>query len=535
MFEHSKLNINETLIHDCAVLINEHNQRSYKKVSFQAPSVEYRFIKVKDIGKEPLSKEIISFYEAYSSQMYALHALKAVAKDTEYTYDDVALNIDMSSFSIVKLLSELEVAHTKLLEHIDNIEKNALSEISALEGYIKEVVTQDSNVMDIVSTVFVCMKQLGITKANIDESLRLFIPVGVRIISTLHELRLLSIDNIAFIKRQSDELKQIALSAAVSDVTSINRLQQFGIVPDEGPNHPLQQILKTLFGLDIPNITSIKDSYDIIEKQLKLASGSVHRGLIIHVSPNEDVYFDTSSLFNAKNVSGVPGITESMVHAFNLIKVGTKPVAKAHELMTININVDSTQSAYVLWTNNYKTFKVRTEPIGNGLIRKLVRGCPSPTIESFNQLIERIMDSSHANDSISYNKVKYMSFTDDMDERQFLDLLSNKLQKGVEQLIGKVTDAKTRDRVNDKVFEDMLFDILEGCKAKLGVPTAQLSSHCHIIYGNMAVSIVGKIKKQLLSSSVIDKSVIKGAIDLSVHTNDNIYSRIIASHYLHIV
>ncbi len=533
MFDFTRLSINDSLITECTKLVVDHNKASYKKVALQIPTVEYRFIKSKESGSDDISKEIIAFYERYTTQMYAHILLKDIVKETEYTYDDVALHIDMSTDSIVKLLTNLEVTHTKLLEHTDSIKANADAAIGLFIDYLRGKLSSSNSISHIISTVFICMTQAGLSKANVDESLRPFIPVGVRIIGLLHDLHLVTDADIQTIKLKADQLKQITLGAATDTNVTVNRLQRFGIVPDNGPNQTLQQILKKLFGLDIPNAKNIKSSSNEIEKQLRVAASGSYQGLIINVSPNKDVFFDISGLFKMRRTMGSPGITNSMVQTFDLIKHGSSPSAKSYDLITINVDPKKTQSAYVLWTNDYQTFKVCSTPIYNATIQRIIRGAPSPTIEAFNNLFEQMMDAAHANDSVSYNKVKYMAFTEEMDEAKFLDLLCDKIQKGIEQLIGKLSDNKARDKIIDESFENMLFDILEQAKSKLGVPLLQLPAHCHIIYGNMSVSIVGKLKKQLLWNQSIDKKTIKDSIDLIVRTNDNIYSRIIASYYLH--
>lgn len=531
MFEFTRLSINDSLIADCTKLVVDHNKASYKKVSLQPSTVEYRFIKSKESGSDDISKEIITFYERYATQMYTHILLKDIVKQTEYTYDDVALHIDMSSDSIVKLLTSLEVAHTTLLEHTNNIKANADAEIGLFVDYLRGKISSSSNIAAIVSTVFICMTQTGLAKSNVDESLRPFIPVGVRIIGLLHDLQLLTDADVQSIKLKADLLKQATLNANTEPNVSVNRLQCFGIVPDDGPNQTLQQILKKLFGLDIPTAKNIKTSSSEIEKQIRVTGNP--RGIIVNISPNKDAFFDTSGLFKMQRTMGSPGITNSMIKAFDLIKHGSSPSSKAYDLIMINVDPKKTQSAYVLWTNDYQTFKVCSTPIENATIQRITRASPSPTIEAFNDLFEQMMDAAHVNDSISYNKVKYMAFTEDMDEAKFLDLLCDKMQKGIEQSIGKMNDGKARDKIIDESFENMLFDILEQAKSKLGVPLLQLPAHCHIIYGNMSVSVVGKLKKQLLWNQTIDKKTIKDSVDLAVRTNDNIYSRIIASYYLH--
>ena len=141
-----------------------------------------------------------------------------------------------------------------------------------------------------------------------------------------------------------------------------------------------------------------------------------------------------------------------------------------------------------------------------------------------------MIQSNRLNDAIMFNKVKYMTFTKETGEEDFLNELVDKLVNVIHSTIQK---NKSKLIINDD-FSEMMFDTIDESKSKFGVSVMELPSHCHIIFGNVASKIVGKLKKELLSAKSLDKKTIEDIVKLVVCSNDNIYSRTIASYYLHI-
>ncbi len=133
---------------------------------------------------------------------------------------------------------------------------------------------------------------------------------------------------------------------------------------------------------------------------------------------------------------------------------------------------------------------------------------------------------ARSDDAFSFNRVKYMSFNNDITEEIFLDDLEARLVKAITKHKKKRT---LKDAADDDSFDDVILSVLDQVKMVMGINVLALPSHCHIIYASMANSILTRLRKELLTSDD-DLSIIIWRV---VRTNDNIYSRVIASYYLH--
>jgi hypothetical protein len=376
------------------------------------------------------------------------------------------------------------------------------------------------------------MKQVGMAAVpGVNERLYLFIGVGLRIIASIQQSDKLTDGHLQSIKYLNNETKQVLLGSmnksSVDVSNSFNQLQTFGLIPDEGKNKPIAEIIHGLFGINSEYVGTFASVQTRLSNAMKLitADTGLATGLIIYVSKNADIYFDMESILSSSIENGSGGINQSMVDAFNLIVEFDTSNTKVSDMITINTS-DTTQMAYILWTNDMENFKVRTRPIYASLIKKILRKSPSSTIESYNSMIENVIVESRAGDMISYNHVKYMSFSSEMTEEKYLNLLQSKLSKNIFASIGKLGDAKVKSTIVD-------LDTVDSTKSALGVPSTQIPPHCHIIFASVANGIVNRIKKSLLSLEHVDKESIGDAIKLVVQTNDNIYSRVIAGYYLH--
>lgn len=536
MFDPKHFDTNKTLLQECRKLIGDHNASSHAKVVFNEPTIEYRFISSSKTKSDPITDAIGSFYEQYTSQVYSTKILKTILGSTNYTSESLAMNIDLSSDSIMALLSKLSITREKLLECQARIVDNLHKQVDAFIQYIESSVSEDTDVQNVIEVVFTCMAQKGLSnKVDVVEEDRPFIVVGSKIIEALVRRALLTEELILLIKSKNDILKQTILHNPSIQVHHVNKLQTFGLIPNEGPNKTLSEVMKDLFGLEMPHVEYLKDAVGDLQKviQMSVADTGLPTGLIVHVSPNADMYFDMTSLFQVTQALGSKGVDAAMVQAFDLIRHGTDSSETKSSLLTINVDSGSTQLAYVLWTNNYKTFKFREAPIDKLMISKLLRKSPSPTVEAYNSTFESLMKDHQTNDAINFNKVKYMSFTQDGSEDEFLNKLQTELATYISNRLGGLKGGAILDAVSGK-FSDGLFDVLETMKVDLGVLSQQLPPHCHIIYGNMSSKIVSKIKKELAALSEIDQGAIKTMLYVVVKTNDNIYSRTIAGYYLHL-
>lgn len=529
MFDALHFESNKSLIKEAAKLVSDHNELSHKKLVFDPPIVEFKFISsASRYQSSKICTTIINFYEEYASQSYSAFILKPIVEATVYNHDDLAIQIDLSSDAIISLMSKLSITHEKLFDIRERIAANLLTQVNAFIADIAETIL-DKDVDLVIDLVFDCMAQKGLgSKLNIDESVRPFIVAGSKVIEAMFNKGVLTPAQQQVIKTKNDEFKRFILEESkLTPTPTMNKLQTFGLVPREGKNKSLNEIIPELFGLSIPNVNSLEDATKDIHKILQLLTTDtgLSTGIIVIISRNTDVYFDMTSLFQVSKPWGAKGVNEEMINTFDLIKIGGDSTSKQTQTISINVN-EHTQLAYLLWTNDFRTFKYKSSPIDNLLIQKILRKSPSRTIESYNAMFESMIAAQETNDAFEFNKVKYMSFTKDGSEDEFL----NELQKS---LVAYILKQKNPKEMTSE-FSDGMFAVLDDSKIKLGILSHQLSPHCHIIYGNMAAKIVGKLKKELYAQPQITPQIVKDIVKLVVCTNDNIYSRVIGGHYLHL-
>ena len=87
------------------------------------------------------------------------------------------------------------------------------------------------------------------------------------------------------------------------------------------------------------------------------------------------------------------------------------------------------------------------------------------------------------------------------------------------------------DMVMIEEITKLVLDKIYKMKDQIGVQS--FSSHTMIIYISMANKIVRNLKK-LLINQIADKEFVEQTLSNIVKSNDNIYSRTIASYYLHL-
>lgn len=248
MFDASFFDINNTLFDECRSKIDEHNKLSYKSVSLSSKTVSYTFI---DNGypTDAIAKEIAVFYELFATQKIQCIRLLNIIESLNYTYEDLQLHMERSDDALVKLLTSLSDTRVQLSDLHMRIYENINRQTNNFIEYIKSQDTDDLKPM--IKTIFVCMTQDGIDSyMDIDVDMRVFIPIGTKIIKTMYD-RINNDGLSGFVYRLSNKLKQKVLNMKLSSyetVFDMNRLQTFGIVPDDGPNCDLKYIAKKLLG-----------------------------------------------------------------------------------------------------------------------------------------------------------------------------------------------------------------------------------------------------------------------------------------------
>jgi len=530
-----KLKLNDPLLVACDKAIASHNKISYRAIKINAPFIEFKMIspprtKVTD----SLALEIIQFYEKYSIQASVATQLREAIDSSLYTNDDLKMNIDRSEEGIIQILSTLTEYRMKLETYYEQIISNLSLAIKTLVEHVQSTINKKSNFDQLISTIYICMKQQGL-KINLN---RAFVAIGTDLLVIIHKSNFLTKKQIRHIYDLNQDLKYTILEgdSIMQAKESMNLVQSFGIVPDEGPLHDLSSAVETLLGLKMEEAQSFESSKIVLKKLLQLATSDtgLHTGLICILSSREDKYFDTTSLKDLDSKNGIIGITEASINATNLLKEGPRPSIRKSELITINVEPGVIQLAYILWTNDLKLFKIKSRPIYRDLIEKITRKSPSVIIEAYNLACESTIAKARDYDAVSFNRVRYMSFTNAITEEVFLDGLQTKLVDCVMKHLGKLKRPQVLDKVVESEFTKTILDLIDHAKSTLGIHPSLLSAHCHIIYAAMANKIATKLKKALIHQPEFTKVELAEMVAPIVKTNDNIYSRTIASYYLHI-
>jgi hypothetical protein len=558
MLANANANANSSIVKECVELVTQYSQLNISgqfKPTLSIPLVvAYSTIHPKHIPypKTDVAKKIIKFFERYSTEMYFVETLKEIL-ESSLDNDDTLLLTSNEREKIDTIRKRLLTNHQSLIDNLSMA-------VDTMVAQVFSNLTFDEVSNEVIETIYICMKQSGLASvAAIREAVRPFVYVGFRLIERLQALQLLDSDRVTLIRRLNEDLKEALVGVRHEFDTkgTFNHLQTFGLVPAEGNNGSLQAVISKLLHVEIARDADLKVVSSLLKKR-SMDSGT-STGILIFVSPHPDLYFNMNSL--TKVTKGRPpsiaeGINVNKIRTCDIIKVGDPPTATASSVQTINVNVN-TACAYILWTNNLTSFKWREEPVDAAMIKKILRVKPSQTIEQFNTLFESAIGSSREHDGLIFNRVKYMSFTDAVTEESFLDILTVRIVDYLlDQLVHVAVSALT-DTIMTENFLVKLIETFDTAKKELGVPReVTLSAHCHIIYASIAMKAALTIKKDLLflctqpaedlpfantpfaatptSDTPITQPALTKLVKLVVQSNDNIYSRVIASHYLHI-
>lgn len=534
MFVSKDLSKNEKLIKDSSSVIDELRKLRFLKIDFNISSILFDHIKPKHFKvKDSISLEVIEFFEKYVSQVAFSQKIKNIIDSTDFTNEDISIQIDRSADTIIQIFSDLQEKRNKLIKYEDELSENAMLAITNFTKYISEQCSEKTSLDEVMNVIFICMN------ASLEDSSNMpFIPIGIQLITLFHKSKLLNKTHCEMINDLNKKLKKTILGSSKKMITPscYNKLQRFNLTPDEGPNKSLGSVIEELFGSTIKSSGSLKELIEPINKILKMHSSNtgIDTGLIFVVSSNLDTYFDMSSLNNITSSNDSQGVNDVMVKTFDLLKVNYSKPADTSELINVCIYPEKTKQAYVVWTNDLYNFKLRSAPINNQLIRNICRNSPSELIGLYNDAFESYIVDNNSNDFISFNRVKYMAFDDTVSEEMFLNKFQDKLINVIIKSVGDLNGLKLSTSVVEESFTQDLLKAIEATKLFLGIHPSVLPSHCHIMYASIANRIVSKIKKEILNHTSLTKTLITEIVMSAVLTNDNIYSRVIASYYLHI-
>jgi hypothetical protein len=524
MFESRTFENNDKIIEECITLVDKYNDKANAKMKILAPVIRYKHIGKNKKSYNRLSKDIVSLYEVYVRQVSITEDIATILKHIDDNSNELSFQIDRSPDAIASILSDIAYIRADLMSNRIKIINGVNAETSAFVDRVTDYITNTNDIdfVDVIDVLFACMKQCYS-----------FIAVGLRMVKCFSENGVLCDDHMIMIKNANNEIKRVLLNADEnSEIGSINQLQTFGLVPDEGCSKTLQEVLHNLLGLDGNYHGQFASMKAQLIKSMKLitADTGLRTGLIIQVSNNSDIYFNMQSL-STRMPTGLTGVSTAMIDAYDIIREpAADTTVKNSSLITINVS-ETTQLAYVLWTNDMKTFKSRARPIDESIIKKLIRGTPSTIIDAYNSMMDKVFTDSRSSDIISFNQIKYLSFSNEMTEDKFLTLVHARLLKYMTKYIIGRDNAKKM--IVDAPFDEKVLDIIDESKSDLGLAHQSMPPHCHVIYASAANLLLSRLKKNLLSLDSIDDKSADTAISDVVRSNDNIYSRTIVAYYLH--
>jgi hypothetical protein len=285
---------------------------------------------------------------------------------------------------------------------------------------------------------------------------------------------------------------------------------------------------KGLLGIDVPDATNLDTVADVLASTL----ASNHVGLLVFISPNADTYFDMSALQEITQSNASAGVRADIIQQLNLLKIGG-PSNQARTMMRALGIDDDTERAFVVWTNNLTDFKLRKQPVEAGLLRRILRRTPSVTIASYNTLLQQLTVKDKTEDDVyAFKRVQYMTFNSSVTEESFLDVLKGRLTK---LLVDRCRSTSSSVLASDPEFVDAILGVLDSAKVDMGIHLSMMSAHCHIIYAAMANKVVARLRRVFMErDATLSEEDLKPLVADVVDGNDNIYSRTIASYYLHI-
>lgn len=439
---------------------------------------EYGYVTIKvsesDFKTSKKTNELSKIFNSFMYQRLMVNNINEIINSFEFSIDDISVAIDRSPDSVLQIYSGMNERISLLKEYTGRILEN----LYEIKNFMPEL---DETFLD---QLYEHMEYME------------FIPISYEIIK---KMKIVNKENV---KEKINDLKS-KLFKVNQDQNRFNKLQTFNIIPDDGSQLKLKDALELLFNLKLNS-----DKLDL-KQLLKLitADTGVQTGLIINLSSNEDKYIDLSSLTSNK----LPNVVNaSMIEAYNIIKTRTRSKKLKDEVMAINIDNDNAL-VFVMWTHDMEYFKIRKTPLLGSEIKKILRQAPSKLIESINNTFQEdiIKKINNSGDLVNYKSTKYMAFKENLDEKTFLE----KLKKNI--------------KTNLKHNKNSLRAVLNACdssKFELGI----LTPHAKLIYASMATKLAIAVEKHM----IINKKINDEELHLIIFSNDNIYTRTMASYYL---
>lgn len=482
-------------------LIKHHNEISYKTLPLEYDSVKFK-----------TKSHISEFMEQYLSAQNALTVINNAFALTNYSHDDIQMNVDRSIDYIIELFGSLSKLRDQMTKHISLVEFHMDRCIDSFMG-ITSLELKKFNDEELIEFIDKTYEQMN--------EQNLFIEYGSKLLSIMIRW-LITSEKTQILEHITDlnyslKKKITNRESIMTKMVHTNRLQRFGLVPDEGTNESFSNVIKRLFGLSIDFDDNSMITVEALERIIKIlhADTGVSTGIVLIVSPNTNIYFNMTDLFKRKAPPMHQGITKDMIDRYELIEMyPTSNFVKKSQLIVVGKDIEV---GYVLWTNDLKKFKWKSKTIGKKYLERIIRNTPSNIVQSINDMLDKALDTKHEDDIVEFNKVKNMAFNEKHTEQVFLD-----------ELVSNIFDI-VKNHSNITKTTEKLFKVFENAKSNL-VSNKNLNGHTQVIYASMAFDIINKIKYALISGNNL-KNI--ADIRVIVCPNDNIYSRVMSSYYLH--
>lgn len=506
------IDASESLAQSCIDIVVQQNADSYKV----APIPKLEVLNFNPKTFSPYEAHLVKFYQKCMSIVKFSHNLKYTLRSMVYPHSEVTIHIDRSPAFILKLERKLAERTNQLNEYLSQLNQNI--------QHIKD------NFCDQLNEIVVDTKYLELIYHCMHYDFK-FIPLGVSILNRLFANELISELYQNDLRRLSSEIKLKYLDES-ADKSKLDQsidcmLQTFNLFPTLY-NLTLPEIFTKVFGLNIQSVT-----IDNLERVLKSNSNSLPKPIsfIVIAKHNNDFYYDLTNLFDQNKLSKISskaGISAEYIDVYQTLRSIIVKKKSSNEVTTYNQQNDS--DTYLLWTNDYIQFKVCEHPIPAIIVNKILANESSNIIDKYNNQFEQKMLDVIKNDSlVSYKQVKYLSFETDTEEVTFINQICNKLIKRIKS----IKNIATADDLSDqfiKIFQSE-FDGFKPFHKNGSIPI-----HALLVYSNMAVRLSNRLEKELIVWAFSGQSIdeIESIIRTIIASNDNIYSKFIASYYLSI-
>ena len=507
------------IIEECITILNKQNNDSYKTI--KVPKLES--ITFPEISKHLFDTQLIQFYKDFLPIIQFTHNIKYSIKDMVYANDDLSINIDRSPAFILDLEHKLHDYKLSLDKHYEQLISN---NSNIIKSYCEHIHTNDYHIdLNTITIIFKCMEY--------DFK---FIPFGSTIFSQLFADKLIASEYQLKISELSNALKikYLAVINPPNDnkmtMSQSQLLQTYNLTPST-PNLSLSQTFNQLFGLTT-NIT-----IDNLESVLKSTSKTLtkHISFVIISKHNNDFYYDIDNLFDREKLSKLTssiGVSNDYIDIFKTLQSNliTKKVAAGIYKYNYSDTTDqrSTSECYVLWTNDFIHFKLRSSPVPNNIINKIISNKSSEVIDLYNNCFEQKLLDIIKNDTlISYKQIKYLSFDIDDEEVTFIE----KLCKSVGKYIKSIGNINNESNMTDKLIKIIQteFDNFKPFHISKSISMQPI-----LIYNNIAIQIANRVKKDITQwyNNKEPVNQIDVIIKAIIASNNNIYTKFIASYYL---